>query len=74
MSSHAELCPVCKGRGYINEVGFTGKVDPTTETKCHGCDGKGWVTVSDNKEHVPIYSQPYVHWYPEACVPWEHVP
>ena len=31
----AVLCPVCCGKGKVN-----GKL-------CHGCNGKGWVTVYD---------------------------
>jgi len=40
--SHAEICPICKGKGVV-------LVDPrgTSNEKvvCHGCNGKGWVTV-----------------------------
>jgi len=40
--SHAEICPICRGKGRLekNEV-------------CHGCGGKGWITV-DNPP-VPFY-------------------
>lgn len=48
--AHAEICPVCNGRGYINEYGYKGKV-ADAEPKCHGCDGRGWVTVHD--EYIP---------------------
>lgn len=50
--SHAEICPVCKGKGKINknrsiiesELSF----DPAKELKtCHGCGGLGWVAVRD---------------------------
>ena len=33
--THAEKCPVCSGSGEY------------ADKKCHGCKGKGWVTVSD---------------------------
>jgi len=36
---HAELCPVCTGKGTLPN----GTTVPTT---CHGCLGKGWVTVA----------------------------
>ena len=38
---HAELCPVCMGKGEV-------KYDPTSlaYNTCHGCGGKGWVTVA----------------------------
>lgn len=32
MSSRAEKCPICEGKDSKD---------------CHGCDGKGWVTVED---------------------------
>ena len=44
---HAERCPICSGTGvyvpppnpYTREVAI-----PRT---CHGCQGKGWVSVED---------------------------
>ncbi len=45
--SHAEVCPVCKGTGkYIEAIPV-----------CHGCEGKGWITVRDEgKENgIPYY-------------------
>ena len=39
--SHAERCPVCYG---------TGKYDNLI---CHGCNGKGWVEVSDGNGWYP---------------------
>ena len=35
---HAELCPVCMGKGVLPEG--------TSSKECHGCLGKGWVTVA----------------------------
>lgn len=44
--SHAEICPICKG---------TGKLEKRI---CHGCDGKGWVTVGI--DYPPAhYSEPW---------------
>ncbi len=38
--THAELCPVCDGRGAINN-------ELTSQyTTCHGCNGKGWIIVA----------------------------
>ena len=37
----AQLCPVCGGTGTIAEPLSSGTGDKT----CHGCGGKGWVTV-----------------------------
>jgi hypothetical protein len=51
---HAERCPVCVG---------TGKIEKET---CHGCNGKGWVEVSDNNN----YYYPYVSYrYPDYPPP-----
>jgi len=43
VSPHAEICPVCVGKGVVYGIAETGACP--TET-CHGCNGKGWVTVS----------------------------
>jgi len=53
--SHAELCPVCKGSGKVSGNGETGSSVITVT--CHGCDGKGWVTVQDSAEQqiIPYY-------------------
>jgi len=43
MSTHTEKCPVCYGQGKVlDAIG-----NPTLET-CHGCNGRGWVTVGDD--------------------------
>jgi len=34
---HAELCPVCMGKGIVPEG--------TSTKTCNGCEGKGWVIV-----------------------------
>ncbi|MBI9078339.1 MAG: hypothetical protein JEY79_17230 [Pseudodesulfovibrio sp.] len=44
--AHAEICPVCMGRGtYATAKPETSTTVTTTERVCHGCGGKGWVTV-----------------------------
>lgn len=52
MSIHAEICPVCKGTGKYIEYNKYKEVTfiPYIEKTCHGCNGKGWVTIEDNKE------------------------
>lgn len=42
MRNEAQLCPICMGKGTIQNR----MVDATDTTdRCHGCDGKGWVVV-----------------------------
>lgn len=49
--SKAVLCPVCNGRGTIkDDNGVT-----TLEKKCHGCYGRGWVTVPEE----PVTYKPF---------------
>lgn len=66
--AHAEKCPVCSG---------TGKSEP--DKVCHGCDGKGWVTVKDDDSGNWTYPVPYPQWpwydpyrptYPYYTVTW----
>lgn len=45
MSSHAQTCPICNGEGMIKE--FTATTGGDYTKTCHGCDGRGWVTVYD---------------------------
>jgi len=67
--SHAEKCPVCDGTGKVQDNGPSGtSIDFKT---CHGCGGKGFVVVADEKEFVPflvlypVYPQPnYVIYEP----------
>jgi hypothetical protein len=42
----AQLCPVCSGSGrvYVGHDAMTTAVMDNTKV-CHGCGGKGWVTV-----------------------------
>lgn len=53
--AHAEKCPVCEGKGKVEEK------------QCHGCSGLGWVTVQKQFFTYPvvIYPQPqpvYPEW------------
>lgn len=42
----AVLCPVCDGKGKINDP-LTVAATSTVKVVCHGCQGRGWVEVSD---------------------------
>jgi len=61
--AHAERCPICYGKGTIPD-----KYNTNTEHKCHGCDGKGWVSVADE----PYY--PYPSYYPYVPLPTTGTP
>lgn len=43
--SHAEVCPICHGEGWVIMRGTENLTCPSHKT-CHGCGGVGWVTVS----------------------------
>ena len=46
--AHAEKCPICEGSGRLPlpvEMGTT--ASRPYDKLCHGCDGKGWVSVQD---------------------------
>jgi len=66
--AHAEICPICHGRGKIRNP-----EDITTpmEITCHGCGGKGWIEVSNERSYYPFpYSpKPYPNW-PKSHKPW----
>jgi len=49
LNMHAEKCPVCCGTGKIAN---DGKTTDATDKVCHGCGGKGWVTVENTTENV----------------------
>lgn len=44
--SHAEICPICRGKGTNRDDNAS---TPYTYP-CHGCGGRGWITVID-----PLY-------------------
>lgn len=63
--SHAEICPICHGKGKIPNPE---NVTAPTEITCHGCNGRGWVEISDEYPSYPYYppifpDDPYL-WYP----------
>ena len=60
----ADLCPVCKGSGKYTDPPDPVSISVPMPRPCHGCNGKGWVEVSDN-------SYP---WYPSCPSVWPHYP
>lgn len=54
--SHAEVCPVCRGRGEVQDILYTGMTVTASVNfvQCRSCSGKGWVTVDDST--TPWYS------------------
>ena len=63
--AHAEICPICHGRGKIkNPMDITAPVEIT----CHGCGGKGWIEVSDETPVFNPWPWPYVPSYQ----PWPY--
>jgi len=57
MMAHAEVCPVCNGRGTVKEERIT-----VAEKQCYGCGGKGWVNVEEHS-YYPYYPY-YPYYYP----------
>lgn len=43
--AHAEICPVCGGKGKIPIPTDERSTAAPGEETCHGCNGKGWVQV-----------------------------
>ena len=63
--SHAEVCPICHGTGKVED--YEDFLDTTAplERTCHGCGGKGWVSVDDGEDY-PAYPLPM----PVDLHPW----
>ena len=57
--AHSEKCPVCDGTGKYK------KDWSDEEMSCHGCNGRGWITIKH--EPIPYVPQPY---YPINPQPW----
>lgn len=55
----AVKCPVCNGNGlvpngyYTQTSGIWGSTSTSPET-CRGCNGRGWVEVSDNLNYYGL--------------------
>ncbi len=50
--THAEKCPVCGGTGTVDTTVVAGHPVKLSRS-CHGCDGKGWVVVTELPEPEP---------------------
>ena len=48
---HAEKCPVCYGNGSIKK----------DNSPCHGCSGKGWILVPNDKDTTTIPLQVLIY-------------
>ena len=56
----AVLCPICNGRGKIEDNSTSANLLVT----CHGCRGKGWVEVQEYYGYYYYPSYPYYPTYP----------
>ncbi len=65
--AHAETCPICWGKGKIQEPGSTAVCDKA----CHGCNGSGWVSVQDAPVPLMPYAPPdyLTEFYPNRSLP-----
>ena len=45
--SKAQTCPVCMGRGKLSDREPFSRTLEKRDKTCHGCGGKGWITVQD---------------------------
>ena len=71
--SHAQTSPVCEGSGAINSQPDIPGTTPgrIMSSPCHGCDGKGWVTVKDRMPMLPTVDPPQTKEKPNI---WSHPP
>lgn len=60
--AHAELCPVCNGAGKLLSKQDPGSTSAQFPSVCHGCNGKGWVEVSDVIPTPPPVHYPWWYW------------
>ena len=62
MNNEAQICPVCNGCGKYTPYNDYKTTLCPVETVCHGCSGKGWITVeqqeTSNKRET-ITASPY---------------
>ena len=55
----AVLCPICNGKGEVTPNWDSW--DHRTLVKCHGCDGKGWVEITEGESQWKPYPGIYIH-------------
>jgi len=76
--AHAEKCLVCGGRGKVPPEGPWGG-GPDSYPTCHGCQGRGWVTVEDTPRvcpaplPIPIWIPPSQYYWP-TYLPYPYRP
>jgi len=68
--AHAERCPVCGGCGKISQPNEGTSTVPPSPLLCHGCSGRGWVTVEDSPRVYPEPFSPY-YWPTYLPYPWQ---
>lgn len=68
--AHAEKCPVCGGDGVVR---WNASTPGVVTVQCHGCDGRGWVTVADSEYH-PLYQYHPTPYHPTPYYPYPELP
>ena len=53
----ATICPVCDGNGLTDRERLGGSI-VEYNVSCHGCEGKGWIEISEpdgsTEENLPV--------------------
>ena len=65
---HSELCPVCHGTGEVDRAAFDST--DTSKKPCHGCNGRGWVEVKDDKGPTVYPVLPKTPWIVPDPLPY----
>lgn len=48
---HSEVCPLCGGTGLYKEYQNYSSITYLSKT-CHGCKGKGWISVPNEQKSI----------------------
>ena len=82
--SHSEICPVCGGTGIFECVQYeqlnapypfvTGPIKSYSKRTCHGCQGKGWITVEDKQWKPNYYGTDSKDTYMTGHTTYNHIP
>lgn len=51
MTTTAQKCPVCEGKGRL-PTGTSSSTGIPYAAPCHGCQGKGWVVVPSQSREI----------------------